>query len=118
MTNNPFSSSSNGFSEQRKAALRRVELELDEADDIVRSPLVYPEVALQTRAGITTRSGDPGDSTFHQDAIYLSAKASQNGSYKVQETIQRVTFSSGKDRPARTSQARHVKFRRPLRRTE
>ena len=56
------------YKEQRKAALRKVEIELDEADDIVSFVLSmpWPKDLPTTGIGIPTRGRDPGNSAVGQ----------------------------------------------------
>lgn len=106
--------------EQKKATLRRVEIDLDEADDIVCVPSSLKKTMLTpTFPGITTRSRDPRNPTFHQGALHRSAKASQSQPHEIQETLERLSFPSCENGPTWRAQAlRHVELGRPLRRAE
>lgn len=66
--------------EQRKAALRKVEIELDEADDIVRHAFLCSNVETHVcSSGVATRSRNPGDSSVCETSIHLPSKTGQSG---------------------------------------
>lgn len=99
------------FPEQRKAALRKVELELDEADDIVRGLNQFFRMLLTSGLGIATRSGDTGDSAVGQASIYSASEGGKGGPHKVQEAIKGATLTGRAVGSTRVVQEWLVKLR-------
>ena len=76
--------------EQRKATLRKVEIELDEADDIVSSPKDITDSLYNDLPDFPTRSGNTRDSPLHPPTILVAFKASK---------ARRVLWADGEGNP-------------------